>query len=760
MRPVDIRNDKDPRSTLAAILSELHRVGPVTQKQLETLSLYKEFSPDAFAEFEEKVLAAMGLFYKLGEASDLYTFLMKGIGEANRTNRGELLTPVQASMRRAISSKQFVSISAPTSAGKSYSIRDFISSEDGDAVIVVPSRALIAEYVAALRRYFANDKKVMILPFVESVFRRRGLRRIFVVTPERARELFERSNEINPKVFFFDEAQVSDEQGRGVVFDVLVRRVSSIFPFAKLIFAHPFVENPEAQFGKHGLKEESSFAKSYPQGAVGKVFVYQHGNDKDYYFSPFVENGHRIDNCVEFDRGFAEFALDGVKSILAYVSKRSIYVGKFTAEFDAYIDRLPFVDADEAISIISDIRDILGADNHEHRSKLISLMKRGVVIHHGSVPLEVRFLIEEFIRKGYARLCFATSTLAQGVNMPFDVVWLGNMRMQGGDEQQKALSFKNLIGRAGRLSTSTKYDYGYVYTRNPKLLSTRIDSEYRLSDVSVLDMDRDEVPGDVAELIESIRDGSFDDELHLPSSRLARLRDPDVMSAIREILISLYPSGILSPEVVRGRDNKVLRETMKERFAFIYEAYLGRALVAGERSVFREAIFIMLLTFSGRTFREIAGIRYSRISNRDGGRMGGASFSQEATDLPNISLVTPYSLFDAGTNAVDVSYDVVVFDTYDYLDKVISFCLSDVFSASAKVYYDHSKDDRAARFAELLRFGTNDSMHVLMMRYGFLPDQIEMILPHVLRINDDEIIFKRSIRNASDEIRSIVDWYM
>ena len=44
--------------------------------------------------------------------------------------------------------------------------------------------------------------------------------------------------------FFFDEAQVSEEIERGIIFDVVVRRVKKTFSSAKIIFAHPFVENP------------------------------------------------------------------------------------------------------------------------------------------------------------------------------------------------------------------------------------------------------------------------------------------------------------------------------------------------------------------------------------------------------------------------------------------------------------------------------------------------------------------------------------
>ena len=105
------------------------------------------FHPDVFSQLEERIISALGLFYKVIRPENLYSLLLSSIGEAHKKAYGGYLTPVQASVRRAIDSKQFVSISAPTSAGKSYSIRDFIAEQEGDAVVVVPSRALIAEYI-------------------------------------------------------------------------------------------------------------------------------------------------------------------------------------------------------------------------------------------------------------------------------------------------------------------------------------------------------------------------------------------------------------------------------------------------------------------------------------------------------------------------------------------------------------------------------------------------------------------------------------
>lgn len=754
-----VARDQAPTTTLTEMLAYLHQWGPESPQLLEELSLYKLFHPDAFASMEEKILASMGLFYKVGTPESLYAFLIRRMGQAHSLESGVVLTPVQASVRRALDENQFVSISAPTSAGKSYSIRDFIASETGDAVVVVPSRALIAEYLAVMRHMFVRDKSVMIMPFIDRVFTQRSLRRIFVLTPERARDLFEMRDQLDVRTFFFDEAQISEEAERGIVFDVLVRRVSVAFPHAKLVFAHPFVENPQAQFSKHDLPLSKAFARSYPYGAVGKVFIFGHSNSKDYYFSPYQEGGHLLKNCVKFEGDFAQYAFSPGHSVLVYVTKNSIYNQSFLEGFREFIDGFESIRNPQALEIISNIERLLGADQKGHRSNMVELLRQGVVIHHGSVPLEVRFLIEEFVRGGFARICFATSTLVQGVNMPFDIVWLDTSRMLGGDDAAKSLAFKNLIGRAGRLTSAQKFDFGYVYTKSPHILVDRLRRDFILSDASVIESGEAPAESDVGELLEAIREGTFNEDLHVPQSKADRLARSEVLSAAKDILDIVYANGSELSQSLKGEANRRARVSVEEKLRVIYEASLNRGLLGGEQSVFRTAVRLMIQTFQGRSFSEIVGQRFSHVARRDQRGVGEAEFTQKANKLPDSNLERAFPLFPQGTLAKYVSYDAVVFDTYDYLDQVIAFGLNDVLTAAFKVYYAFSKDGRAVRFIELLRFGTNDAMHVLLMRYGFLPEDVRDLLPYIQTINESEIIFKSSILEASSSIRDMTEWY-
>lgn len=198
----EIVETPDPEIDIYRTLLELYESGPSDAKILETLTLLKIFHCEAFDKFEEKVIVSLGLFYKIQQPSSLYSFLLSGFGETTKEKYGAKLTPVQANIRAAIDSNQYISISAPTSSGKSHSIRDYLFDEESDIVIVVPSRALIAEYIASVKDNFKDNKEVMVLPFADYVFTSRKMRRIYIITPERAKDLYKLKDKLNIAAFF------------------------------------------------------------------------------------------------------------------------------------------------------------------------------------------------------------------------------------------------------------------------------------------------------------------------------------------------------------------------------------------------------------------------------------------------------------------------------------------------------------------------------------------------------------------------------
>lgn len=221
----------------------------------------------------------------------------------------------------------------------------------------------------------------------------------------------------------------------------LIRRINTAFPNATKVFAHPFINNPQAQFEKHNIKSNCSY-KNYKQNSVGKIYLTPVQGDIFAYRPTFKPDRYYYTRNI-----IKKILKQQNTTILIYASKSKIYSKKLFEDFKEYLDLCDEITDANALEIIKELQEYIGAKEYEKVSNLITMMKKGVVIHHGSIPLKARFLIEKFINSGYAKICFATSTLLQGINMPFDLVWIDNYRFRG-NKDKKSLEIKNLIGRA------------------------------------------------------------------------------------------------------------------------------------------------------------------------------------------------------------------------------------------------------------------------------------------------------------------------
>ena len=88
--------------------------------------------------------------------------------------------------------------------------------------------------------------------------------------------------------------------------------------------------------------------------------------------------------------------------------------------------------------------------------------EKRVAFHTADLAPQERQIIEqEFIKQNF-EVCFATSTLAAGVNFPFRTVLFSKLTYQYGDRRGKRITrsdYRNMSGRAGRLGM---HDSGYA----------------------------------------------------------------------------------------------------------------------------------------------------------------------------------------------------------------------------------------------------------------------------------------------------------
>lgn len=759
-----IRNGEDLQQILDHVKSEIYQYGPKNSVILEIVSYFKLFQPEFFEKEEQELIATMGLFFKEPKIENLKAAVFEMYHQQLKDDFGDDYTPMQADILKKIKNLQFFSFSAPTSTGKSFVFRHLISKCCNDVIVIVPSRALINEYYDRLNS-FVDRKKVNILTFVERINTKHIHRNIFILTPERAKDLFKNKEWLNIDLILFDEAQLSDEPSvRGLYFDSIVRRLLNYFPNAKYVFSHPFVDNPEAQLQKNDIDiiDTTVAYNSYELKNVGQIFyIHDNSNQKFYHFGSdsTILGKHKLES--NFDP--IETVLKKGGSVLIYVPKTHIYNKQIYIDFEKYISMCKPIKDSLAIKMIDELKRYIGAsttDRFFYNSDMLEKLRCGIVIHHGSMPLTARLILEHFTQQGFCKICFATSTLEQGINMPFDVVYLNRF------EESKTLSVKNLIGRAGRSTKKPVFDFGSVILKPHAMSKFRniYPKKNLLRSRSRLDIIEENIDEKYEEYKEAIKTGEFSDEYNLTNKDLEQLKSNFVTSLVPKLLdMMITDTGLVL-------SNDVTKEVY-ENFQSLYRQYLGRELTIAEKSIFDSAIKIMIWKVHGRTFSKICQSRYAYVSKAAQRRAllqtGRQDLANQLTvqyiagynDIPNKSL-RPFPLFPKGIVCKDVDYDRIVYDTYDFLDKLIGFKLSDIFYAIFHQYYLVYKDDRAERLAKYIKYGTEDLTEIWMLRYGFTFEDIEWLKPCIISIDQTEIKFNENTKNLSDEQKRIISKFI
>lgn len=757
-----IRDGKDLEKIATYARNQIFQNGPKDTLILEILAYLKLFQPTYFEEFESELIETMGLFFKNPTPDTLQGVVFEMYRQHIKEKYGEDFTPMQASILKQIKDKQHFSFSAPTSTGKSFVFRNLIRSSTKDVVVIVPSRALINEYYDRIKE-IVNIKIVNILTFVDRINTKHAKRNIFILTPERARELFKNKLWLDIELILFDEAQLSDEKSaRGLYFDSIVRRALKNFPNAKYVFAHPFISNPEAQLERNGIINTDSAAFNYEQKNVGQIFyVHNPSQDEFYHLGTNKDILGKQKLKANFDP--IEKAITNGGSVLIYVPKTHIYNKSIFKQFGKYIKLCNKIQDPEALKMIDELRTYIGASKNNtlfYNSEMLEKLSYGIVTHHGSMPLTARLILEHFTQRGFCRICFATSTLEQGINMPFDVVYLDRF------EASKSLSVKNLIGRAGRSTTNKKFDYGSVIIRNNAITPFRqvINKLEPLSTISKLDTDDDSLDAKYKEFKDAINNNEFSDEYNLTNSDIEKLKTDEVSAMIPTLLDMLFDDGVLIDPDCDMKD-------IYDVFGKLYEQYLGRELVVAEKAVLSSAIKIMIWKVYGKTFHLICQYRYSyasRVTERrklykqgkiDEANNLKAKYLVGCHDIPDKNL-TPYPLISSNMLAKDVDYDLIVYDTYDYLDKLIGFKLSDIFYAIFHQYYEKTQDQNALKLAKYFKYGTDKEREIWMLRYGLSFEDIEWASDCIDSIDESEIVFNKKVNDLDESQLKSIEQYL
>jgi hypothetical protein len=102
-------------------------------------------------------------------------------------------------------------------------------------------------------------------------------------------------------------------------------------------------------------------------------------------------------------------------------------------------------------SAIEEVRRLLGSDH-----PLALHMENGVAFHHAGVPTHVLQQVESLAHHRLLRVVCATTTVAEGADLPFRVVVIPHLNFPGPSRRLDRDLYQNVIGRAGRANVSVE----------------------------------------------------------------------------------------------------------------------------------------------------------------------------------------------------------------------------------------------------------------------------------------------------------------
>lgn len=387
-------------------------------------------------------------------------------------NSGLLLSDFQKNVLNLLSGTNYGVFSAPTSAGKSFIIHEYIKSqilkqEKFCALIVVPTKALISETCAKYRKFSQKcDIKIDVFASVPDSLMSIENSTIFILTQERCIKLLTSSILTNIKFVFIDEIQAIEEQKRGLLLEYVINELISKLKNTQFFGAGPFVRNIKeigVSILSDDAKEINTLTSPVSQLIVKikpikqeKSLLIEILDNKDY---SIVHNFNlQTRNCM-YSRWQGNITKAIIDSICLFSNNTPSIVfakGQMTARNYAvnYVNEISEHNKEQALSPdiepeVEELIDYIQKCIHP-KCSLINCLQHKVAYHNAGLTEFIRNEIENLFKDHKLNIIFCTPTLMQGVNLPADKIFVASPNIAKGEKLTK-FEFKNLIGRAGRL---------------------------------------------------------------------------------------------------------------------------------------------------------------------------------------------------------------------------------------------------------------------------------------------------------------------
>lgn len=351
-----------------------------------------------------------------------------------------------------------LSISAPTSAGKSYILYQLLleelTTEDKTIIYVVPTRALISQVEEDLRVLIeSNELRNINLTSVPHQELLETTTNLYVFTQERLHWHLMQSSVSAVDLLIIDEAHKIDNGNRGILLQRKLEDVVELNPNVKIFFSSPFTSNPEILLEGLNYSQTTEIINTeFVAVNQNLLYVTQVERNPRLWKIDLVLKADKIQiGTVDLvDRPTSEakkiaFLADAISTS----EGGSLIFSNGPAEAEKYAKVLMDLIPEKSKSTaIKELIKLVKTTIHKDYS-LASVLQKGIAYHYGNMPLLVRQEIERLFKENEIRYLVCTSTLLEGVNLPATAVFIRKPTRGKGNPLNEN-DFWNLAGRAGR----------------------------------------------------------------------------------------------------------------------------------------------------------------------------------------------------------------------------------------------------------------------------------------------------------------------
>ena len=280
-----------------------------------------------------------------------------------------------------------------------------------------------------------------------------SLGRVLVMTPEKLDSVMRSKLEDDPRaddlqrrlqLVVLDECHLIGTDGRGLTYELLVSRLRRRLPHVRLCAMSAVLGNP-GSLAEWIADAASKMVQSDWRPGRARMLVYNRDGavvDETKQtvvtlpkWSVAKKAAAKITAQLVNGGEWPVLVMDSQRGYAEDTARQIIQEGNAWDDGD---------EADERRARAANIAEnLLGEE-----SDLPKMLRAGVAFHHAGLPSILRAEIESMTRSRHLRVVASTTTLAEGVDLPFRVVVCPHINYESGNMSRQL--FQNIAGRAGR----------------------------------------------------------------------------------------------------------------------------------------------------------------------------------------------------------------------------------------------------------------------------------------------------------------------